>query len=450
MPNISNISLNTSEALLPTAYSLQQVTFTNHFGRQFDLRALVTEMSITESLYTPSLVLSLDVKDPVNTLEEFQMTGQETIKVVLARKPYGSYEEETVDVNFVVTEYPIFGRFGDRLQVYSLRGVTLPAYSSELKKISRAFKGDLRDFIRGVLTKDLGIPSDGMVISSKPTSQVSLVVPNMAPIDAIYWALRRCYDETGAPFYFFQRLDGKYCLLSHSELVAQDSYREYRDAKFFQYSQSGDTDRQKDYDERARRILSLASDARMSKYGSIPNGAYASRTDYLDLSTKTLLRDKFDYSASFKAMNWIDSNPVVSAKFRPDAQRDPLTGFDQSKINYISKNSYAYADGSNYHSPTEGARINRAQSYVENMDNISHDLTLSGDFKLHAGQMVSLSIPPAIDPEARAKNDQSVNDIKRDSFFSGKYLVTAAVHRFGPKYLVDLKIKRDTLAFKLS
>ena len=90
MPNVSNIALNTSEALLPTAYSLQQVTFTNHAGRQFDLSALVQEMSIMESIYTPSLILSLGIKDPVNTLEEFQMTGQETINVVLARKPYGS------------------------------------------------------------------------------------------------------------------------------------------------------------------------------------------------------------------------------------------------------------------------------------------------------------------------------------------------------------------------
>ena len=63
MPNVSNIALNTSEALLPTAYSLQQVMFKNHAGREFDIRALVTSLSLTESLYTPSVLLSLDVKD---------------------------------------------------------------------------------------------------------------------------------------------------------------------------------------------------------------------------------------------------------------------------------------------------------------------------------------------------------------------------------------------------
>ena len=61
-----------------------------------------------------------------------------------------------------------------------------------------------------------------------------------------------------------------------------------------------------------------------------------------------------------------------------------------------------------------------------------------------------LSLPPAVDPEANLKNNRSSNDPKKDTYFSGKYVVTAAVHKFSEKYFVDLKVKRDTLAFKLS
>lgn len=448
MPNISNISLNTAEALLPTAYSLQEVTFTNHAGRTFDLRALVTDMSITESIYRPSLLLSLDVKDAVNTLEEFQMTGQEKIVVTLARKPYGTQEEVRISLTFFVTEYPTFGRFGNRLQVYSLRAVSPHAYVSELKKISRAFSGDIRTFVRDVLVRDLGVSEDDIVLSNRSTARVQFIVPNLAPLDAIYWALRRAYDETGSPYYFFQRLDGKVCLLNQSELVEQDAYQEYRDAKFFQHRQSGDNSIKKDYEERARRILSLASDVRMSKYGSIPSGAFASRSLYLDLSTKTISSTDFEYSKEFERMKWIDPNPVISKSFAPE--QDELSKFHASRINYVATNSRAFDNGDNYHAPTQSGVLNRAQSYMENLDSIAHDLSLSGDFKLNAGTMISLNFPPAIDPEARLKDSLGKFDVQRDQYFSGKYLVASVIHRFGDKYTVDLKVKRDTLPFELS
>ena len=136
--NVSNISVNTAEALVPTAYSLEQATLKNHAGRELELKAFITDFSITESVYRPSLMLSLNVQDNINMMEEFQLTGQEVISIVLARKAVGGTEVHTVKLDFIVTEYPIFGRFNNRLQVYSLRGVSPYAYFSELKKISRA------------------------------------------------------------------------------------------------------------------------------------------------------------------------------------------------------------------------------------------------------------------------------------------------------------------------
>ena len=447
MPNLSNISLNSAEALLPTAYSIQEIIFRNHAGRELDLKALVTNFSITESIYQSSLLLSMNVKDPVNIMEELQISGQETIKVTLARKPYGEDIEDLVSLDFIVTEYPIFGRLDNRLQVYSLRGVSPHAYISELKKISKAFSGTIQDFVSEVLTDDLGIPSDMMEISGASTAFISFIVPNMAPLDAIHWAIRRAYDQAGSPFYFYQRLDGVIVLESQAEMISRDSYKEYKDAKFFQYNQTGDTSIAKDYEERSLRILSMASDVRMSKYGSIPSGAYGSRSEYLDLSTKTLNRSAFKYETEFDGMIWTYKNPVVSSNFKPDNPNNNLSQFPDSLVNYIPTNKHAF-DNPNYHSTTESGTLNKAQSYIENMDSISHDITIAGDFKLLAGKMISLRIPPAIDPGANIKNSKISNDIQRDNYFSGKYLVTSIVHNFAEDYRIDMKIKRDSFIFK--
>ena len=232
MADLSNISLNSAEALIPTAYSIQEIIFRNHSGKELDLKALITDFSITESIYRPSLLLSMNVKDPVNIMEELQISGQETIRVTLARKPYGEDIEDLVSLNFIVTEYPIFGRFANRLQVYSLRGVSPHAYVSELKKVSRAFSGTIQDFVSEVLKDDLGISDDMMEISAASTAFISFIVPNMAPLDAIHWAIRRAYDQAGSPFYFYQRLDGVIVLESQAEMVSRDAYKEYKDGKF--------------------------------------------------------------------------------------------------------------------------------------------------------------------------------------------------------------------------
>ena len=189
---------------------------------------------------------------------------------------------------------------------------------------------------------------------------------------------------------------------------------------------------------------------------------------YLDLSTKTMTQYFFNYIDSFGGMSWLnDGKPVLSKSFSPTQhfgseitagdmlaralheKIDDLGKYPDSKVNYISNNRLAYDDGSNYHSSTEYARINRAQSHVENFDNMVHDLTLAGDFNLKSGQMIEISIPPAIDPGADIKNSQAVHDIKKDSYFSGKYIVTGAVHKFAETYTVNLKVKRDSLVFEL-
>ena len=447
MADLSNISLNSAEALIPTAYSIQEIIFRNHSGRELDLKALITDFSITESIYRPSLLLSMNVKDPVNIMEELQISGQETIRVTLARKPYGEDIEDLVSLNFIVTEYPIFGRFANRLQVYSLRGVSPHAYVSELKKVSRAFSGTIQDFVSEVLKDDLGISDDMMEISAASTAFISFIVPNMAPLDAIHWAIRRAYDQAGSPFYFYQRLDGVIVLESQAEMVSRDAYKEYKDGKFFQFDQTGDTSIKKDYAERSLRILSMASDVRMSKYGSIPGGAYGSRSEYLDLSTKTMNKSAFRYESEFNTMIWTYKNPVVSPNFKPDNPNNSLSQFPDSLVNYISTNKHAF-ENPNYHSTTERAILNKAQSYIENMDSISHDITIAGDFKLSAGKMVSLKIPPAIDPSVNIKNSKISNDIQRDNYFSGKYLVTSIVHNFAEDYKIDMKIKRDSFIFK--
>ena len=293
----SNVELNTSRVALPSAYRISEIVLKNYKGTEYNIQRVVADFSITESIYRSTLMLNLSIRDDSSFMEQASLSGHEWIQVVL-EKTLPSGDVENVDLEFRVTEYPIYSKFNNGVQAYRLNAISPHAYTSKFKKISRAFRGKIGDFVEAVLKNDLGVDEDMIDISPKATGNVVFVVPNMEPMDAMHWAIRRAFSEEGSPFYLYQTLDGVIHLKSQSELVQQDNYRTYQEGKFFQYDMM--TEPEEAYNERAERIMSIDSDINMSKILMAANGAYASRTEYVDLSTKAYSVSKFNYSERVK------------------------------------------------------------------------------------------------------------------------------------------------------
>jgi len=443
MPKLVGSTLTGLQVAVPTSYRLNYVNLTNHNGDTTDIQALVTDFSIAESIYLPSLILTVNVKDNVNFLEEFQLSGQEQISIGISRaKEFGTDEEVTLDLDFYVTEYPTYGKFNNHTQVYAIKGISEHAYRSKFNKISRAFSGNAKDLIYSILTQDLNYSDEWIDVSGKDMLNASLIVPNLAPIDAIAWILRRCYDQTGSPWYCYETMKEGIAIYPQSELVAGDIFRTFEEGKFFKF----DIFSVEDYRERQRRILSMASDMRMSKYIGGAKGAYGSRSVYVDIAKKTIGSHRFNYNDDYDEMVWLnDKSSNLDEDFGFD-QKSIATMHD-AQINYIPTNSMAFERSKNYHSGTADGRINRAQSYLENLDNLTHEIKVAGDFGLSAGKVVELLIPKAIDPTVDIQNaKKTIISQIYDDVISGKYLITSVVHNFGEEYFCDIKIKKDSLS----
>lgn len=440
MPRILGTSPETADVLFPTSYKLDTVELTNHTGTVVDIQALVTDLKVIESIYTPSLLLSLNIKDPVNFLEEFQLSGQERIRIKMSRQRFGTTVLEGIGHEFLVTEYPSYGKFPNHIQAYIIKAISPFAYLSKFKKISRAFTGDVKDFIRDVLELDLGYDPESIDISPKDALHASFIVPNLAPLDAISWVLRRCFDETGSPWYCYETFDG-IRIEPQSEMVRQSSYFKYTQGKLF----TGNPYTESDYNQRKSRIVSIASDLRMSKYVSGASGAYASTSEYIDIATKTRSKKYFNYTNDYNQMAWLNPGKNnLSPKF--GLEQKPLSDFRQAQINYIPTNSKSYANGQNYHSGTSDGRINRAQSYTDNLDNITHEMIVAGDFSINSGKVVELELPKSLDPSVTANNPKANYTKPFDDVLSGRYLVTAVSHNFSEEYTCDVKVKKDSMS----
>jgi hypothetical protein len=150
-------------------------------------------------------------------------------------------------------------------------------------------------------------------------------------------------------------------------------------------------------------------------------------------------------------MSW--TNPTgknVASNFKLD--NSSLGSLPEAKINYIPMNSKAFVGKGNYHSTTKDGMINRAHSYLENLDNMTHDIRLAGDFYLNAGNKVDLKLLKSIDPSVKVMGSRhsDVNANPYDLLLSGKYIVTSVVHTFGEQHTCEARVKRDSMTLQFT
>lgn len=449
MPRLSNSELNTSRSPEPSSYTINGIVLRNAFGEEVDIRQLVTDFTITESIYHQHLTLAMNIKDQVFLMEGMRFTGQERIVISLAHTGFqAGAVEKTVTHTFYVTEYPLYARQG-RLQVYTIRGITRHAYLSATKQISRAlgFTRPLTQEIKHILEKDLEV--DPAKIDLSPTystyeSDVRGVIPYMHPLDAINWILRRLYaTEASSPFYCFETLGGKIRVMPQEMLLGAGSaaLRTYRDFAYLPPVPYYGDEPRGIYEANRSKILALSSDLRMSKLAGLRNGAWGSHSFYVDPSDKTITHAVFKYEAP------AGSAPLFRASTFLEGQ-GPAPEVEFSRFHVVPVNAKAYAGHTNYHGPTKEGVIGEWESAVESLDTIVHDITVYGDFELNAGVAVNLELQRAGDPEAdvqwRGITQTMGKPQEPDQLLSGKYLVTSVVHIFENDYHCKMRVKKNT------
>lgn len=430
----AGIIKSTHEALSPLAYDMTEVLLRTHDGREFDIRYLVDSVTITESIYRMGLTASIRIFDAVDLLANKQISGQESIKITWIRTNLDTNETLKIVKTFYVADAPLYVKPHDHNQVYQLDCVTKGAYISQLTHISRAINGSCTSIIRKIVENDLQSSNDISFVTDRTVTNFRGIIPNLRPLAAISWILERASDSKTYPLYVYDTLNDGIRIESLADMLESDSYRTYQHGSFF----TNEAQTPDDYTERASRIAAIQSDLYLSKYLNAADGAYASTTQSFDIATKTFTERVFRYRYPDDNVN--SRYGLVSESFKPD-EVNSLSESVRSAYNYIPTNSRAYAKNKNCHEAY--ANIVGAKESIEtNLDSFVHDIQLIGDFGLRSGMKVTVEFARPIDPSL------TTTDI--DRYLSGDYVVTGIVHTFGNNYMMDVRIKRDTMSVKLN
>lgn len=439
-------------ALIPSAFKLEEVTVTNKIGEAIDVQAVIQEIVLSESIYSPTMTCKVSVKDESNIVESLPLYGLETVFIKLSRKMGEDGADQIIERLFYVTEFPLFGRpRQEHMQVWTIFGVSHHAWKNPLKKISRYYEGPIVDQIIKIGKDGLGVD---VLVEGAPLPEGAGIINVQTPLQAMDWFRRRLHQAGGEPFYLYETLQNmpdELFLKSHEVIAKQGPHNRYYDTKHYKIEDAGS---QEDYDVRRQRMVDVTSDLKLSKLIQVPTGAYAAENNFIDIAKRRFFKIYYDYPGKFPRGSTIYGTSVLEppATFEfpagnrqgsgaptPHDNKEAVEAELFSYMEHMSLNTEAYDGPFQNYNVWSHEKVDIMNAFPGIFNTLMHEVKVFGDFELNAGKKVELFFPKAADPMSTG-----IDNIW-DEHLSGEYIVISTQHIFkNQEYYTEFRAKRDS------
>jgi len=448
-----------------SSYELLECIITNVDGDSADIRNMVGFIKIHESLFAPSIVAEIGIRDEVNFLEEFSIIGNEKIKLSIKTKALGI--ENVIEFSLRAQKYHDYARSANdnQTQAYVLVAISEYAYVAPLKIIT--YSNEMVEphdkIIAKIFKRDLNTP---LVVKGNMASTYKGNLNLQNPIKACQKLVESAFDFNQTPYFLYQDLSSNVYLSPLSFINDREENKVYRTFNNDKQLRS-DPDSKINYFERSSQILKISSNIGLSPSLQAKKGAFASEHRYINLSKKEWYAPAGQYGAGnrVKLNLELDIKPehttskqlprVGTAPITGDTE-EPLTNASQARVQYHFVNDSAQEVSSLGMSALEDLAAtfeksgfglvfdtinemikessmgqlsklqkHRSEAYMANYDACSHKFEVMGDPLLNPGRTIQLLFPKSTSPEV-LKNR---NDIY-DKVLSGDYLIFSTMHTF--------------------
>jgi hypothetical protein len=374
-------------------------------------------IKIVESLYLPYLTLEVNIKDDINFVENFGISGQEIIEITLRDAVNdGQVSDEDLEdykIPFVVTKIANYTKVDKNTQTYTLMAVSKHAFASVFKSICRphnlGFEKEVANILRTIQASEL-LDTNGAKIGSPLAKGI---ICRQSPLEALEYFRSITCDESGGPVYIHQTLVGDILISTHSGMVQErgDPYASYDN---YPYIMNEADDPKALADERRHKIANFKSDLNMSKFTQGQRGAYGAKRELIEISTKT--RVVQEYKMSPNPSKQMNDGEVFNKTFLPNGSQ-AINEITEAAHRVIPLNAQSNTPVSNSH-----FYIQKHDAIEELMDNIVSEF--------------DLRILKSIDPEIQdlyiegSDAEDRLDGSIWDTVLSGSYVVSGVVHEF--------------------
>ena len=425
----------------PGSADVTEAIMISHDGKEQNITAQIVSFSLSQSMDT-SYSGTLTLLDSISLLEGFPIRGEETIQIRIIGHDYGT------EVNLKVHVYSI-----DNIQpsestssvLFNMNFVSNISYNASRRRIIKAYTNKSLDTIsqfmfhtyfaklgakdtldpqkeRKLLFNSYRLPiieePERSFIVQPTANMTDCIIPNMIPTEAMDFIAKQSYqpETPSCSFRFFETLDNYY--------YATDEYfiktAETRDLRHLFYSPAASND-QRNPSDLIERIDDLTiMNKGLNTAADMFSGAYRNKTTEIDLIRRKINVRQWGYDKNAKYID-MSGNPrdtdddTHTSSFREDTfteenAKDFLIFKDYQQNGDIP--STLHTD--RFISEIVGNRI----SYKHHLNKTMLGAKMKGRLDLRPGMLVNLSI----------KNLDGVDNAKRNSTLSGRYLINTVNH----------------------
>lgn len=438
----------------PTSYELEILTIVNNEGEGFDIRDLMIECNLYESITRNFLMGELMIGDSIGLKENAKLFGQESLRLRF-KQPTGvndeTDEDDVIDQVFRIYKITQEKRIDETSVIYQLFFAAPELLTSKRTRISQALRGSMTDMAAKIAEDHLGIANEPKDTKLEPYFELreksqgdnyQVIIPNWTINYAINYLCAEAQGTSassglGESFYFFQTANGGYRIQSLDNMMEL----EYAGGRPFVYSQAAsDKETQNtSYDESdenigsGRRILDYTISSSANVLEATVGGLFASRQVTLDntyqfYTDKTYsFLDKFHSSkASLNCHPFIRQEPEVThigtsadkgdVEIIGSTEGKSVSEYPDAHLIFTSDSSFVNDDKNKIVQPDHQSHMGSKQfrrATTELLKYYTMDLVLSTRTDISVGQTINLEIPPAVPGED-----------KESKFYGGSYLIT--------------------------
>jgi hypothetical protein len=463
----------------PKSYNLEILTIVNNEGDGADIKSLMIECNIFESISRSFLLGELVIADSVNFLENYKLFGQESLRIKFSQSA-GSQDEAHVDdgIDQVFRIYKIEAvtRIDTSSQAYKLLFCSPEMLTSRRKRISQAFRGSMTDIAAKCADDHLNISSTetGKLVPHFEVREASqgdnyqVVIPNWTVGYTINWLCKNAQgiDSTSGlqdSFFFYQTANGGFRIQSLASMMEN----EYAGGRPFVYIESNANDAKDQPTDKtgssadevgmSRRILSYNVGSHADVMKGVVEGMFASSQTTIDNTYKFFIDKTYNFiEKHFSGESSISSHPFVRTtsemthiggsstdgeeiKIEGVTEENPIGSHSDAYHILASDSSFKFDDKNDIHHADHKTHLGSSQfrnAAKQLLNYYTLNVSLSARTDISTGQLINLDIP-AVRPG---------EEHKQPVFYKGKYLITEIMWNLTPRECnLNIKCMKDSV-----
>lgn len=427
----------------PGLVDFPELTLTNTDGSQTEnISNIIAELSYYEDIFSPAISCSVLLVDAISLQDSLPIAGGEVLKLRLRAKGDDADDAE-IEVKLQVYKTSDTFYYNEKTLAYSIFSTTEELLTNEAS--DRLIREGTKNFtihetVKNIFKNNISKVSNKELVTVEETEGIfNHTFPSVNPFRAmnIMCSEAKSAKNISSNFVFFET-DKGYHFVTLQQLFEKKPIETYIYIEEINGMQrKSDLSSVKDY----QKIIAVENVDDFNLLKSAQKGTYSGITKTLDVLAKSFFSKIYNYSKDFKSVNNEKADNQTLTK-------ESIKKFTSSptKESFVTTNSrvsqLSYVKG---FQPEMEQSFRRMQDFeaietaaTEQLLSQKINVMIHGNPRLHAGDTVNLTFPEASVTE---KGKRRTNDST-----SGKYLITAVVHRVNVthKYTTLIECVKDT------